>query len=206
MGPTVLQNRRHDDSDVGAAIPLRATVFPLQLFPSLLERHLDVGVGYQAVVIADHGLVHGPHLEVAYLTSKHVSHWLDWLGDPPRPTRLGVHVQAHGLLPSSAGMMFNPGVTLQLSLENYAFTDTDFMGCQQSDSQPDDPRWESSDDDSVVCGTGYAWGETTVGFFVEGSYSRVELRNLWWVGAGLKVRLPATIGVGFVMGDLWSDN
>lgn len=202
VGPTFEQTPRHDDHEVGAAIPLRATFFPLQLFPSQQGRHFDVGAGWEFVPLFDRPFIHGPHLEAAYLTTRHVPDVLDFFGPEPGTTRLGFHVKGQGLFAAESDQPISPGVTLQISLESVGFTDTDFMGCQdnQSDDDPAD-NWEDDEDESVVCGTGYAFGETGGGFFIEGSYGRIDQRNLWWIGLGLKVRIPATMGVGFVVGD-----
>lgn len=210
VGPISQQPSRGDSREVQAAFPLRASLHPLQFAPSWLRRNVDAGVGYQFVPISGRPPVHGPHIEVAYLHPQELPKALDAMMDGPRYARLGVHLKGHGLFPTKRSFPGSPAGTLQVSFEWFGFTDTTFSGCDRSDDGDDfddpndDPYDEDDDDDdeSVVCGSGVAWGETAGGFFIEGSYGRLDEREHWWVGVGMKVRVPATLGVGFVLGDL----
>jgi hypothetical protein len=216
VGPMMRQRAVRDVQEFEAAVPIRATILPLQLFPSQLSRSFDVGAGYQFMpIVTTQRIIHGPHLELAWLTGISQPDFLGWLIADGNRTRVGVHLKGHALFESTTGA-FGPGATVQFSIDGFGFTDTDFDGCgssqdpaeRASDANPyrddDEPRWSADDPDneSVFCGAGYAWGETSVGMYLETSYGRIDERDHWFVGMGFKLRVPASMGVGLLAGDL----
>jgi hypothetical protein len=50
--------------------------------------------------------------------------------------------------------------------------------------------------------TGYGWGESTVGFYVEMGYGQIDTLRSFTMTGGLQWRIPATIGAAFLgLGD-----
>lgn len=212
IGPLVRPAALGDGVRAQAAVPVRATLSPLQLFPDLAARPVDFGAGYQFMpVIGTRYFVHGPHLELAWLTPIGEPAMFAWLIPDAAQARVGVHLKGHALFESSAPAT-GTGTTLQLAIDGVSFSATHFESCGSNQDPParpprpasryreGDPRhpFEDTEKESVFCGTGYAWGETGLGMYVETSYARLDGRELWFVGVGFKIRIPASLGVGFV--------
>ncbi len=195
-----------DESEVDVVFPLRGSVNPLQLFPSLGMRHIDAGIGYQFVPGSTRPFLHGPFLEIGFLYGEPFTAPADGHGRDATVPRFGVRAKGHGLSSASSDQPLSAAGSLQLSMEWHGFHDNPLSGCQDtSEDDFDDPYWDDEDDEdqSVTCVSGLAYGESAIGFFVEGSMARIGGRDQWWAGAGILMRVPATMGLGVVVGDIF---
>jgi hypothetical protein len=178
------------------SFPMRAGVYPLQSSASLLDRPVDIGAGYEFVPTTRRGFLdqHGPYLDLAYLRSDELPP-LRLLIDGLDVDRLTLRGRANLLLSSRHTGVAGVSGTAQLAWEWFSHSDGDIGGCQGS----------SQGGVAMLCGVGYAYGETAYGFYVEGTYGRFADHQRYWLGAGLLVRLPVSYGAGFLfaLSDSW---
>ncbi|MFP4599302.1 MAG: hypothetical protein ACLFVJ_13670 [Persicimonas sp.] len=207
VAPRVTQaDAESDDSEVDVVFPLRGSVNPLQLFPSLGMRHIDAGIGYQFVPGSTRPFLHGPFLEIGFLYGESFTAPADGPAREATVPRFGVRAKGHGLSSASSDGPLSAAGSLQLSMEWHGFHDNPLSGCQDtSEDDFEDPYSDDEDDEdqSVTCVSGLAYGESSIGFFVEGTLTRIGGRDQWWAGAGVLMRLPATMGLGVVVGDIF---
>lgn len=155
---------------------VRGSLSPLQFFPELGERRADVGLGYGARFhFFDSPLIlHGPYLKGYALMY------------PARRGRLGVGMQMHALLSNRNEYTLEGGrAAFRVFYEWSDFAEGPFDTC-------------SSD----FCGTGYAYGEGSFGFYAEVSNTLLATRWEQGVTAGILIRLPGTVGAGIAIIDI----
>ncbi len=163
------------DGHTRTAPPLtfRAAVHPLGFKPEMVGRPGDFGIGYMLDYSG------GPAIQGAYLEGSGAL-----LREPMGSGlgRLSLRAQVRVLFRDLAA---GQGAALQLTGEWAKFVEGPY---------------ESTDSEGG--GFGYAFGESAIGFFVEGAFMRFATGSGWSVTGGLTFRLPAS--VGFVWKWLWS--
>lgn len=198
------QNRARSAQEFDAAFPLAATIRPLQIAPSLLTRSFDLGVGYHLLPTTSQTFYHGPHAELAWLNAVERPDFMDWFLRDDDRARLGLRVRGQAFWGDFDGPVGRGGA-VQVFFEGFSFHDGDFGGCSFSDTQNSPAQsafGEEEDEENAFCGAGYAWGESSIGLFIETSYARIDTRDQWLLSIGLTVGAPATIGAGFIAGNL----
>lgn len=201
VGAAVREEARSDAQDVSAAFPMSASIMPLQAFPAMGARSFDLGAGYHLMPATSHRFNHGPHIDLALLHPVDHPGFLDWaFGDATR-ARVGLRLRGQAFLGGHTDAVGH-GAGLQVSFEGFSFGTEDFSGCTLNGS--DEPAAyralgdDSANNEGAFCGSGFTWGETGFGLFAETSYSRIDLRDQWIFSLGVKGRLPATLGIGFI--------
>ena len=179
---------RSDRSEVAPVLPTRVGFFPLQAFPSRLDRRGDFGLGYQLIPTTARPMHHGPYLDAAYMTTTAQLPTRGMIAGEASATRFGVRTKGHLLFAATPTAQPGWGSTVQLTVDWFEFSRFEFEGCDVGS-------------DTGVCAVGWAYGETSRGIFVEAGYAEVGGLEMWTVAAGLVVRVPATVGAGFVFGD-----
>lgn len=173
----------HKDRDRGGHFDIRAGVYPLQLFYEKEGRTYDVGLGYgyQDDLESTYHL-HGPYAEFGFL------------GLFDDFARWGISMQVQGLSDSRQESTYLVGGrgALQLHVEFGDHQDGPFESCETAEGEG-------------FCGVGYAWGEGSVGLYLESGYGTVRGLTTWDFGVGLLMRIPAQVGFGFVMLDSLHD-
>lgn len=202
-GAMMRQTREKDGHEVGAAFPLSATFAPLQLFPSMHTRVIDLGAGYHLLPVTSVRFNHGPHIDVAWLHSVNQPGFLGWAFSDEDRARIGLRLRGQAFI-GRENAAIGRGAALQLSFEGFRFSNNDFGGCSISSAQntPGSTFGGGRDpDESAFCGKGRTWGESSLGVFAETSYARIDARDQWILSFGLIFRLPATFGAGFIAGN-----
>jgi len=201
VGAAVREEARSEALDVSAAFPMSASIMPLQAFPSMGARSFDLGAGYHLLPATSHRFNHGPHIDLALLHQVEHPVFLDWaFGDATR-ARVGLRLRGQAFFGGHTDAVGH-GAALQVSFEGFSFGTEDFSGCTLNEAD-DSAAYQAFGDDSAnnegaFCGSGFTWGETGFGLFAETSYSRIDLRDQWIFSLGVKGRLPATLGIGFI--------
>lgn len=202
-GAMLREKRTQDGQEVSAAFPMSATFAPLQLFPSMDTRVVDLGIGYHLLPITSFRFNHGPHIDLAWLHSVNRPGFLGWAFSEEDRARVGLRLRGQVFFAREDAAV-GRGAALQFSFEGFRFSNSDFGGCSLSSTKNRSGSTFGSGrdpDESAFCGSGYAWGESSVGVFAETSYARIDARDQWILSIGLKFRLPATFGAGFIAGN-----
>jgi hypothetical protein len=156
-----------------APVVTHVGVHPLQLDASLLDRPIDVGVGFVSEEGANHA-ARGAYLDGSFAFVRE---------------RISSRLLARG----SAGLVFRllkddtlpilaRGMGLRLSLEFATYV----MG----------PVAFAGRDGGFL---GYAFGELAAGLFVEADYTQYGVDNVGQLVFGVQFRLPATVGVAWAV-------
>ncbi|MFU8802361.1 MAG: hypothetical protein ACNA8W_00995 [Bradymonadaceae bacterium] len=175
------------DGDVNLVVPIRLGLYPLQLFPELFMRPVDAGLGYQIWLPTD--FYHGPYLEGMYLMpiSQHPR---------PRTWRFGMGGRGHYLFAPGAPGVQGPAMSIKLLIEAAAFTNDPVTSCSITAGYDSE---KGAGVDSIFCGHAYHYGETSIGFFLEGTRGWLGDENLSALTAGLTFRIPASAGAGIAV-------
>ena len=148
-------------------------VHPLQLDESLLERPIDVGVGF----VSEEGTTHaarGVYLEGSFaFVRERVT---------PRLLARGSAGVVLRLLSDDALPVLARGMGLRLAIEFAEYVTG--------------PVAVKGRDGGFV---GFAFGELGAGLFVEGNYTQYGIDNVGQLVIGLQFRLPATVGVAWAI-------
>lgn len=175
--------------EVGLAVPMRLGLHPLQLMPSMYDREVDVGLGYQLWAPTMAHMYHGPYLEAMYL--------IPTSDDPAlRSWRFGVGGRGHYLFAPGATGVQGPGVSLKFLAEWVTFSQEPVTSCSITTSVDEKRGVEV---DSFFCGHAYHYGESSIGVFLEGTRGWLGDENLAALTFGLSFRIPASAGVGFAL-------
>lgn len=167
-GARSLRSDSIDDFD--APVQVRAAVHPLQLFPRLMNRVADVGVGY----LLDYGAnasVNGGYLEAS------VNALRSELGGGLGRLSVGGQLRLIKVDPEDA---WGQSVALHLAWEYSSFTDSDFSNATSKGGS-----------------FGHSYGEVGIGVFLEGAWLRAGTLQGWTATAGLVVRIPAAYGIAY---------
>ena len=159
--------------DLGSAFQGTAGVYPFQIFPDYFERTFDGGIGYSLLYVnvneerVTGRYFHGPYFDFLYFIPVEAS----------IPVR--AYFSAKGkLLLNTPDIGF--GGTGQAGIEIFDFADNNFESCAGNG-----------------CNYGKAYGESSFGFFIEGSQFFYGDSQLTFFGVGLSLRSPATSGIGW---------
>ncbi|MBI5544545.1 MAG: hypothetical protein HY901_11690 [Deltaproteobacteria bacterium] len=157
--------------DLDAPAQLRVAVHPLALFPGMLNRSADVGVGY----LLDYGA--NAQIQGGYLEGSMVM-----LQKPLRGGlgRLSTRIQTR-LIYADPEASWGLASALQLTGEWVSFADSDF---------------ETTSADGGAFG--HSYGEGGIGLFIEGSYQRAGTLHGWTATGGILIRVPASAGIAYV--------
>ncbi len=148
-------------------------VHPLQLDESLLERPIDVGVGFVSEEGTNHA-ARGAYLEGSFaFVREHVT---------PRLLARGSAGVVLRLLSDDALPVLARGMGLRLSIELAEYVTG--------------PVALRGRDGGFL---GYAFGELGAGLFVEGDYTQYGIDNVGQLVIGLQFRLPATVGIAWAI-------
>ncbi len=162
-----------EDGEFNSAFQGAAGVYPLQIFPDYFERNFDVGIGYSLLYTSpiDEQFVgkyfHGPYFDFIYFV----------------PVEASIPVRAY--FSAKGKVLINTpdigfGGSAQAGIEIFDFADNDFDHCS-----------------GAGCNFGRAYGESSFGFFLEGSQFFYGDNQLTFFGLGLSLRSPATSGIGW---------
>ena len=167
-GVRSLAAQTFDGVDVPAQV--RVGIHPMALFPKLMQRRGDFGVGY----LLDYGA--NATLNGGYLEGT-VNLLIHEMGGGYG--RLGVRGHAR-LIHADPNHVWGGSGALQLAWDYATFADADFNN--------------SNSDGGAF---GHSYGEAGFGFFVEGAYLSAGTLHGWTATAGITVRIPAAYGIAY---------
>ncbi len=189
----------------GPVMTFRAALHPMQWFPALERRPVDVGAGYllELDLLPGHDAFtkHGTYLD---FTSRPVAIRLD----QKRWFRIEVDTMLELMIADiGRGTEFGPGVTFIVSAGVGGFVKGGFA---RNEANPDyrlrrlrDPKSDLVVTETVRYGTkrsslgGVGWGEGFAGLYVSTSYRHIHDETYWVLSCGLTFRLPAAVGAYF---------
>jgi len=170
VGPEVRRVQRAVEPPLEVPLQLRLSVTPLSFRPEHLDRPLDFGAGF--CLDAGRAPSRGGYLELSAIP----------LSRPLEGGLVRLLLRAQGrLLYDPVGERFGQGAAVQVVGELATFADGPFN--------------TESDTGGYV---GAAYGEGAVGIYFEGAYGQYADRRDWTAGGGLQLRVPASVGVGYV--------
>ena len=162
-------------------VTIRGSVNPLDIFPSLIGRSFDFGLGYMGEFFSPYGdhqyIKHGPFVRMSYYP---LAGFL-FSNSKSSVYRLGVEADLELVLGEVvSGYDCGPGLTLTTSFELATF----YRGTFSLHARPH-------------LG-GYAYGELSIGLFASVGYRYIHDRHYAVFYGGLFFRLPMSAGILFI--------